>query len=85
MKMKDKIDWYWTPHIKEQMIERDIAAEDVEAALNYPDEIVPGKNHRKIYQKMTAGKLLRVVTEERRLLTVYLTGKLNKYIKGGGE
>ncbi len=77
-------DWYWTPHIKDQMIERDIGATEVEAALTQPDEVVPGKDNRKIYQKMTRGKLLRVVTMEQRLLTVYLTGKFNKYLKGGG-
>lgn len=82
--MKNK-GWYWTGHIKDQMIERDITKEDVENVLCHPDEIVPGKDQRKIFQKMTGGKLLRVVTEEKRLLTVYLTGKVNKYLKGGSE
>jgi hypothetical protein len=78
-------DWYWTSHIKDQMIERDITAEEVEDALINPDDIVIGKENRKIYQKMTADKLLRVVTEGNRLITVYRTGKLDKYVKGGGR
>jgi len=63
--MKNK-DWYWTNHIKEQMVERDITTEEVEAALINPDDIMLSKENRKIYQKMTRDKLLRVVTEGNR-------------------
>ena len=75
-------DWEWMGHIKQQMIERAITQEMVEDALNNPDEVAIGKGNRLIYQKIVKGKLLRVVTENNRLITVYLTSKIDKYIRG---
>jgi hypothetical protein len=74
-------DWIWTDHIKWQMEEREIPKELVENILNNPDEIVSGKHGRIIYQKIISGKLIRVITEDSKLLTVYLTDKIKKYMR----
>jgi hypothetical protein len=75
-------EWEWIDHIKDQMVEREITIEMVENALNKPDEVVTGKQKRVVYQKKIESKLLRVVTEGNRLITVYFTSKINKYMKG---
>ena len=75
------IKWVWTDHIKWQMIERKIPKELVETSLGNPDGVVPGKHSRLIYQKLIEDKLIRVVTENNRLITVYLTDKVKKYMK----
>ncbi|MBI5098044.1 MAG: DUF4258 domain-containing protein [Nitrospirae bacterium] len=74
--------WKWTDHIEIQLNERKISRELVETAVNNPDKIVDGKKGRKIYQKITGDKLVRVVTEGDNLITVYLTDKVNKYMGG---
>ena len=75
------IKWVWTDHIKWQMIERKIPRELIETAIGNPDEIVQGKHNRLIYQKLIEDKLIRVVTENNRLITVYLTDKVKKYMR----
>jgi hypothetical protein len=80
--MTDIKDWQWLDHINDQIEERGINSKMIEEALVNPDQIVPGKNNRNIYQKRMEDKLLRVVTEDNRLITAYLTSKINKYIKG---
>jgi len=77
--------WVWTDHIKWQLKERHIPKGLVEKAIHNPDEIVPAKQGRIIYQKMTEDKLIRIVTEGNRLITVYLTDKIKKYLKGEGK
>lgn len=74
--------WKWTDHIEMQLVERKIAKELVEIALNNPDKVATGKKNRKIYQKVTGDKLIRVVTEGDSLITVYLTDKVRKYMGG---
>lgn len=76
------INWIWTDHIERQLVERKIPKELVEIAINSPDEILPGKHDRIIYQKIIGNKLIRVITENQKLITVYLTDKIKKYIKG---
>lgn len=70
------INWIWTDHIRWQIIERKIPKELVETVLNNPDEVVPSKHNRMVYQKIMGDKLIRVVAEEDRLMTVYLTDKV---------
>lgn len=77
--------WQWLDHIKDQMDERGITSEIVEDALANPDAVVQGKKSRVIYQKLVMDKLLRVVTEGNKLITVYLTSKIRKYMKGDEE
>jgi uncharacterized protein YbcI len=76
------MNWKWTDHIELQLIERKIQRELVETTISKPDRIVEGKKNRKIYQKIMGKKLVRVVTEENRLITVYLTDKIKKYMGG---
>jgi len=75
--------WKWTQHFVMQMKEREIEREVVDTALQTPDSIVPGKRSRRIFQKIVAGRLLRIVTEGDLLITVYMTDKVGKYSKGG--
>ena len=74
-------DWIWTDHIKRQMHERKIGENMVNSALSKPDNIVPSSSYRSIYQKLEFGKLIRVVTEGEKLITVYTTDKIDKYFK----
>lgn len=73
--------WIWTDHICIQMIERKITRNLIESALNAPDDTIPTKQSRLIYQKKIDDKLIRVVTEGKRLITVYLTDKVKKYAR----
>ncbi len=76
------MDWRWTQHILIQLKEREIQKDLIETTLASPDKITEGKKKRKIYQKIVAGKLLRVVTEDDLLITVYMTDKIKKYMEG---
>ena len=77
-----KSTWIWTDHILRQMGERKISRELVEAGLDNPDDKVPGKKTRLVYQKMTDDKLIRIITEGNKLITVYVTDKVKKYVRG---
>ena len=72
--------WSLTNHIVSRISKRDLSIEIIEKVLNEPDDIVPGKYGRKIYQKIIEGKLIRIVTEGDSLLTVYSTDKIKKYM-----
>ena len=74
--------WIWTDHIEDQIIERELSRELVETTVNTPDEIVPGKRGRQIYHKLLGDKLIRVVADGDLLITVYITDKIKKYMKG---
>ena len=68
-----------------QMSERKISRVMVETAIGNPDAVVTGKTNRRIYQKIQGDKLIRVVAEGDRLITVYVTNRIGKYTKGGGK
>jgi hypothetical protein len=72
--------WIWTDHIRLQIKERKIPLELVESTINNPNNIVSGRHGRSVYQKAAGNKLIRVVAEGNKLITVYITDKLNKYI-----
>lgn len=75
------MNWRWTDHILLQLKERNLSKELIEDVLNHPDARIPGNRNRVIYQKLTSGKLLRIVTEGDLLITAYLTDKIAKYVK----
>jgi len=75
------MNWKWTQHFILQMKERGIAKEVVDDALLAPDNIMQGKRSRLIFQKIVAGRLLRIVTEGDLLITVYMTDKVKKYME----
>ncbi len=77
--------WRFTDHIQIQLTERKISIQLVKQVLEAPDEVVQGKKTRLIYQKKSGNELIRVVTEEEAVITVYVTGKLKKYYHGGGK
>lgn len=74
--------YIWTDHIESQLIERKIQKDTVLSAIHAPDSIVGGEQGRRVYQKKIGGKLLRVVVDGQKLITVYLTNKISKYSKG---
>ena len=47
-----------------------------------PDDIVTGKKNRLIYQKVVDNKMIRIITENKKLITVYPTDRILKYLKG---
>lgn len=73
--------WRLSDHVKLQMAERQITEELIYETLAHPATIMQGKGKRKIYQKIKGDKLIRVVTEQEIVITVYLTDKIKKYIK----
>jgi hypothetical protein len=74
--------WIWSEHLEYRMSKRKIDKELIEIALDNPDEILPTGQNRSIYQKIIGNKLIRIVVEENTLVTVYLTSKIKKYVKG---
>ncbi len=74
--------WIWSEHIEKRMLKRKLSRELVEAVISSPDEVVETEQGRLIYQKVIGDKLCRVVTEGNTLVTVYLTSKIRKYLKG---
>ena len=74
--------YIWTDHIESQLIKRKIQKDTVLSAIHAPDSIVGGEQGRRVYQKKIGGKLLRVVVDGQKLITVYLTNKISKYSKG---
>ncbi|MBF0487659.1 MAG: DUF4258 domain-containing protein [Nitrospirae bacterium] len=77
----NKTDWIWTDHIRYQMLERKIGSELVGLALENPDAIVSDRGNCIVYNKVVGGKLIRVVTNGNKLITVYATTKIAKYLK----
>ena len=48
--------------------------------IDNPDEVIPAEQDRLIYQKVINNKLVRIVTEDNTLVTVYVTSKIRKYL-----
>lgn len=74
--------WIWSEHIELRMLKRKISRELVEMAVNEPDEVLPAEQNRLTYQKIVDSKLVRVVVEGNILVTVYITSKIKKYLRG---
>jgi len=74
--------WKWTDHILEQIRERELTKDLIQMVVNTPDETVSGKYNRQIYHKLLGDKLVRVVADGDILITVYVTDKIKKYMKG---
>lgn len=64
------------------MHKRKFSKELIEKVIDEPDEIITEYMNRKVYQKIIDNKLVRVITEENKLITVYITSKIKKYTKG---
>ena len=43
--------WMWSEHIEKQIHERELSRELILSVLNDPDQIVPGRLGRQVYQK----------------------------------
>ena len=80
------MNWIFSDHATNQIIERCIPFTILLEALKLPDEIVDDPNNpqiRKVYHKIYENKLIRVITEDNLIVTVYSTSKINKYYKRG--
>ena len=60
------MNFVYTNHAKENLVERKIKKEDVEQAILNPDEIFKGKKDRNISHKFIGNKLLRVIYKKRK-------------------
>ena len=72
--------WIFSEHIQSQMSKRKIDGNLVEMTIDSPDEVIPAEQDRLIYQKVINNKLVRIVTEDNTLVTVYVTSKIRKYL-----
>ena len=81
----------WTTHAYERQVEweknRGITREQIERLVRDPEQIAPGYRDALVAQARSGGGLLRVpfveVGEQRKLLTVYWTSRIDKYWVGG--
>ena len=77
--------WMWSEHIEKQIHERELSRELILSVLNDPDQIVPGRLGRQVYQKIIGNKVVRVVVDGNALVTVYATTRIDKYMRGNQE
>lgn len=81
------MDIVWTHHAEERLRrwqeQRGITREEVERTVRNPEQIVPGRRDAQVAQSHRGPGLLRVPFvqdgQERILLTLYWTSKVNKY------
>ena len=71
----------YTDYADDTIRERDIDKEDIEETLINPDEIVEGKNARKINHKIFKDKLLRVVYEIEEKTYIVITTYYTKPVR----
>lgn len=76
------MEWFLTKHIKSRLEKRNIQKKHLWEVLEKGDT-VPGEEGTVVYQKVIGDKLLRVVTFRERIITVYQTSKIKKYLKQG--
>lgn len=81
----------WTKHAEERQKDWErilgVSRQEVEDLLNDPEQIVPGDLGAFVAQRRRGNGLLRApfveFENERKILTVYWTSKVEKYWKGG--
>ena len=78
------MDIKYTTYAESTLLDRKISKETIKGAILNPDEIVEGKNNRKIAHKIIENKLLRVIYEQDEkayiVVTAYYTDP-RRYIK----
>lgn len=67
------MEFEYVPHAEESLAERRLPKSLVEDTVRRPDTVLPGRFGRKIAQKQTGNKLLRVVYEERGNVYIVVT------------
>ena len=82
----------WSSHALKNLADREIPRPEAEKTLASPEVVVPGDPARRIfmrrYQDTRLGQemLMRAVVEEKAeemlVITVYITSKISKYLKG---
>lgn len=74
----------YTEYAENTLLDRKISKELIEKSLKEPDEIIEGKNKRKIAQKIINNKLLRVIFEIKGKAYIIITAYYSdpkRYIK----
>ena len=82
----------WSSHALKNLADREIPREEAEKTLLSPEVVVPGGPQRQIFMRryldIRFGQemLVRAVVEEKAdealVITVYITSKISKYMKG---
>ncbi len=82
----------WLPHALENLADREIPRDEAEKTLVSPELVVPGGATRRLYmrryqdarlgQQMLVRAVVQEKTEELLVITVYITSKISKYMKG---
>ncbi len=75
------VNWTWSEHIEKQSYERELSRELILSVVNEPDQIVPGRLGRKVYQKVVGDRLVRIVVDGNVLVTAYTTKRIDKYMR----
>ncbi len=73
--------WMWSEHIEKQIYERELSRKLILSVVDEPDQIVPGRLGRKVYQKVVGDRLVRVVVDGNVLVTAYPTKRIDKYMR----
>ena len=89
--MENGVKYEFAEHAKTQLRIRKLAMDDIVACLKNPGQVVPEKKGRVAYQSKlpSNGKmyLIRLIVEREgeylKVITIYKTGKIDKYWKEG--
>jgi len=82
----------WSPHALQNLADREIPRHEAEEALLNPELILTAAPPRQIFmrryfdprfsQEMLVRAVVEETAEERLVITVYITSKISKYMKG---
>jgi hypothetical protein len=82
----------WSHHALKSLADREIPREEAEKTLSSPELVVPGSSTRRVFMRryrdarLGQEMLVRAIAEEKAdevlVITVYITSKIGKYMKG---
>jgi hypothetical protein len=82
----------WSPHALKNLADREIPSEEAQQTLSEPEAVVAARSPRsflmrryfdaRFQQQMLVQALVEETSEERVVITVYITSKIDKYMKG---
>lgn len=83
----------WLPHALKNLADREIPRIEAEQTLNRPEAVVPARAGRQFFmrryidirfqQEMLVRALVEETAQEQVVVTVYITSKVDKYMKKG--
>lgn len=72
------MEFEYTDHVEENLVERNLSKKMVEDAVLNPDELAEGSFGRKIANKIIGDKLLRVIYEQENNVYIIITAYYTK-------